>query len=345
MTWPDYMPRATSALADGSERHIGYEVEFSGLDLEDAADRIAEVLGSPARRQTEYELTIVTELGVFRVERDVTWLKALGQRRARGQFIGAVDRVKQSLVGPVAESLMPLELISPPLTYAQLGQIDEIAWALHQAGAVGTAGQLYYAFGVHINIEVWSTDAADLTRALRAFAILQHYLVQLLDVDLARRVTPYITPYPDDYVQRLVARNYRPTQAELIDDYIRYNPTRGRALDLLVVLAHIDEPRVRALLPDEEINPRPAFHFRLPNSGIGQPGWQPSALLRTWALVEHLASDEELLVEASRCMATRLGSHRLATARPEASDPWLMELVRRIVPRPASHDDRASLCP
>src|SRR5690606_28452122 len=68
-------------------------------------------------------------------------------------------------------------------------------------------------------------------------------------------------------------------------------PTRDRALDMLCLFSFLDRERVRSAVPDARIHPRPTFHFRLPNSTIGDPSWHPSDGWRYWLLVEDLAAD------------------------------------------------------
>ena len=88
--------------------------------------------------------------------------------------------------------------------------------------------------------------------------------------------------------------------AKLIDDYIAFNPTRNRDLDLLPLLAFIDEAEVRRQLPDEKINPRPTFHYRLPDMQLGDPDWGLASEWNRWVLVERLAEDGERLAALCR---------------------------------------------
>lgn len=100
----------------------------------------------------------------------------------------------------------------------------------------------------------------------------------------------------------------------------------------MVLLSHLDEERVRRQLPEEEINTRPTYHYRLPNSHVGTPNWSIGQGLRSWAMIEHLASDPELLASASADMLAQLESRIFTHAHPEADAPWLCELRRRAGP-------------
>jgi hypothetical protein len=76
---------------------------------------------------------------------------------------------------------------------------------------------------------------------------------------------------------------------EIFSDYLAHNASRNRALDLLPLLAEIDEERVRGTVDDPRIKARPAFHYRLPNCQIERPDWSLSASWNTWLVVEQLA--------------------------------------------------------
>jgi len=82
---------------------------------------------------------------------------------------------------------------------------------------------------------------------------------------------------------------YAPNQAQLIDDYLEHNPTRNRALDMLPLFSYLDKERVAAKVPDRKIKSRPTFHYRLPNSEVGKPGWTIFEAWTDWVTVEEIA--------------------------------------------------------
>ena len=61
--------------------------------------------------------------------------------------------------------------------------------------------------------------------------------------------------YPTDYVRRVIAPDYEPDLMTFAEDYLAANPTRDRSLDLLPILLHVDEARVRARLPPRRSAP------------------------------------------------------------------------------------------
>ena len=91
------------------------------------------------------------------------------------------------------------------------------------------------------------------------------------------------------------------TLEDLTRHYLEKTPTRNRALDLLPLLREADEAQVvEALGKDaESVNARPAFHYRLPDSRIGEPDWSLLREWRRWCLVEQVASRPELLTHLS----------------------------------------------
>jgi hypothetical protein len=69
------------------------------------------------------------------------------------------------------------------------------------------------------------------------------------------------------------------------------NPTRQRALDLLPVLAFLNETQVRRSLPGEKIGARPVFHYRLPHAHLSDPNWSILMERAGWLKVERLAAE------------------------------------------------------
>ena len=102
--------------------------------------------------------------------------------------------------------------------------------------------------------------------SLKSFFCLYDWMIDVERPDLARRVTPYINHFESDYIKLVLNRDYDPTIEQLIDDYLEYNPTRNRNLDMLPLFAFIDEKRVRSVVDDPRVNARPTFHYRLPNT-------------------------------------------------------------------------------
>ena len=138
--------------------------------------------------------------------------------------------------------------------------------------------------------------------------MLQWWLVDSQQIDLSRRLSPYVDLYPERYVQQLANHDSGGSLAHLIDAYLEENPTRNRALDMLPLFMHLDSERIRAALDDELINPRPTFHYRLPDCRIEEAGWSLASAWAPWLVVERLADEPSLL--------DRLSVDFLAAERP-----------------------------
>ncbi len=289
--WP---PRPRNP--EGELRRVGVELEFSNLDVSRCSRLIARVYDGKIRELSPYEHEVDTgELGVFRAEFDVSYLKSRGRERSAGQ----PEEFYEGVLRTLAEQVMPFEIVAPPLTVEQLPRLDELVSALREAGAKGTEA-MFSAFGLHFNPEVPDLATRTVLDHFRAFLCLYPWLKARSRVDLTRRLTTFIDPFPERYTRKVLNPDYQPSLAEFIEDYLRDNPSRNRALDMLPLLSYLDGDRVRAQLKDERIKPRPTFHYRLPNCDIDRPGWQIDQAWRDWLTVERLAARPEALLALSR---------------------------------------------
>jgi len=297
--------------AAGDIRTVGFELEFSGITLIDTVSAVCAALGGRVAEETAAEVLVKSDIGDFNVEVDWDFLKRTAEDAEQA---GTPDAWLQQL-SEAAALLVPIEVACPPLAMTQLSHLNGLVDALREAGAVGTEESLIAAYGVHINPEIPALDAATINRYLRAFVLLQWWLVEANTVDLARRVSPYIDLFDETYIRQLLTRK-NPDIDTLIDDYLDHNPTRNRALDMLPMFAHIDADRVRATVDDPKIKSRPTFHYRLPNCCIDDPQWSLTSSWNLWCVVERLADDEasltalgEAFLEADRLL---LGVKRTA---------------------------------
>ena len=130
---------------------------------------------------------------------------------------------------------------------------------------------------------------------MKAFLCLSDWLVARADINLARRVTRYVDPFPPDYIRKVIAPDYRPDLSVLIDDYLADNPTRNRMLDMLPLFLFLDEERVRKVTDDPLVKARPTFQYRLPDCEIHKPEWGLYLAWNDWVEVERLAADRARL--------------------------------------------------
>ncbi len=313
----------------GAERRVGFELEFAGLTLEAAARAAANSLGAEARAESAAKFLLdADDLGEFVVELDWDYLKRKAAESGVDDQGVADDRLVE-LLKSAAEVVVPVEVVCPPIPLSRLDALASMVTALREAGAVGTGDSVLAAFGVHINAEAPSLEADSLYRHAAAFALLQWWLVTANEVDITRRLTPYIDLYPRAYVDALLADS-RPTVESLIDVYLEHNPTRNRALDLLPIFSEIDPERVARAVDDPRIQARPAYHYRLPNCHIEKPNWSLAESWNLWCMVERVAADRDdldILADAWR--------ERVRPLVGVARDDWV-EFVERWL------EDRAS---
>lgn len=309
---------------DGDERRVGFELEFTGLGLEPLAEVAREALGGRLSEESQAKWRLdVDELGEFVIELDWAYLK---RRAEESGQTGDDDEWLLGALKSAAEWLVPLEVVCPPIPLSRLSRLHRLTDALREAGAAGTDDSLLAAFGVHVNIEAPSMDAATLVRYTRAFALLQWWLVEAHEVDLSRRITPYIDPWPQDYVTEVLAIGEDDGDA-FFDGYLRHNPSRNRGLDLLPLLAEIDAGRVRAVVDDARVKARPAFHYRLPNCHVDRADWSLATPWASWLVVERLAADGDALEALGQSWSGQLrpliGASRRAWV--DHLDTWLRD--------------------
>ncbi|HRP75059.1 MAG TPA: amidoligase family protein [Rhodocyclaceae bacterium] len=286
-----------STNAAGQPRRVGIELEMNGLEIDALARIVADQLHTSVAPRGRYERVLSGDpAGDWIVELDFDLLKRLGrEQRDADTFGGEIGNSAEDALAWIAEALVPLELVSPPLPLDRLDSVEELIGVLREAGARGTSDRLISAFGMQFNPEIPSEAPEVLTACLKAFLCLYDWLYARADIDMSRRVTNYIDPFPADYVRKVIDPAYAPDMGTLIDDYLADNPTRNRALDLLPLFLHLDENRVRNATDDPLIKARPTFHYRLPDCNIHLPDWGLYTAWNDWVEVERLADDSNRL--------------------------------------------------
>lgn len=314
---------------DGVLRRVGVELEMKGPPIEVLSDLVARHTHGKVIPISRYEHKITGDpAGDWAVELDFEYLKQRGRHPRVGDGVMAqLDDAAEELLAAGSEVLLPTEVVSPPLPMDRLGELERLIERLRNAGARGTRDGLTFAFGMHLNPELPDTDAATITGYLKAFLCLFEWLRERSRVDLLRRLTVYVDPFPAEYVRKVVDPDYHPDLAALIDDYLQDNATRNRALDLLPLFSFLDEARVGAAVPDPRVKARPTLHYRLPNCEIDRPGWGVRQAWQDWLQVEHLASDparlEEVCVRYCEVLDRPLGW--LVDDWVELIEPWLVD--------------------
>ncbi len=282
-------------------RHVGFELEYSGLDLKSSVALLETLIGNDAVADGAFYYSIEDkDRGPFSVEVDAALLRD-GKYREYLSSLGvniegmSFEKKLDEILTDIAGTIVPTEIVTPPLAMNDMEIVEEIVIQLREQKAEGTSASILYAFGLHMNPELVSQDADYLLNHIRAFAILYDWISHESEVDLMRKLTPYIDPYPKKYLKHILSKDYKPDIETLINDYMDFIGTRNQALDMLPAFADIDKPRVmkKANEPDL-IKPRPAFHYRLANCLIDKPGWSINDEWMYWLRVEALANDKAL---------------------------------------------------
>jgi len=291
----------------GEERRAGFEFEFGNLPIVETARALHKTLGGELDIVSPFEAILSdSALGRLKVERDADALKSVRYRKwLSGLGIeftpGSLAHEIETNIDSASSGLIPCEVVTDPIPFRQLQKLDELVATMDQLGAEGTQESLVYAFGMHINPSLPDPSSESITRHIQAFLLLHTWIVASSGIDRTRRyLTRYIDPFPEEYVERVLDRNYKPDTEALIDDYMRDNPTRNRALDMLPILSHLDSGRVLdRLKPDERhlVKARPAFHYRLPDCKLNFPDWSVASAWNKWVYIERLAEDRDLLDE------------------------------------------------
>jgi hypothetical protein len=307
-----------TANAEGNERSVGVEIEFGGLGAEPTAKLVQDVFGGTLKKRNpnSYEVN-GTELGDFLVRLDTRFVHYNEDERQSGDILDDIKTELIDLFGAAASTVVPFEIEAPPVKISELSEIERLVCRVRNAGARGTEASAFLAFWLHLNPETPRTDARTITAILKAYAMASPWLWREIDPHTTRRLLNFAEPFPDAYVRLLAQEDYWPDTNGLIDDYLRFNPTRNRDLDMLPLLAHLDEDRVRAKLPDEKINPRPTFHYRLPNTELDTASWGLSTEWNRWVTVERLAFDQDRLASVCRAYLQHQGDRDAWAARAE----------------------------
>lgn len=286
---------------EGKERTVGYEFEFTGLEMAQAAELLREQFGGTIRKESAYKIEVSdTVFGTFRLEldaqllRDKKYEKLLKKVGIDLDSFKDKESIEDSLM-ELASSIVPFEIITPPVPWSEMDRLNAITETLRKQKAEGTGSSFIYAFGLHINPEVSDNSVSSILNHLRAYVLMDPWIRKDAEIDVSRRITPFINPYKDEYITHILDEAYKPDLEQLIDDYFAFDNSRNRALDLLPLFMHIRPIQTRKLLKETLTSGRPTWHYRLPNCSIEDEKWSLAQEWNRWILVEKLAYNTEEL--------------------------------------------------
>lgn len=287
-------------------RKVGFELEFSDLSLNKTLNVVQKVFGGEKFKINDYFFKVKnSSVGDFEIKIDTSILTEEKFKKAniklpnysnKADFYNTIG----NLLKKVFSTVVPYEIVSPPFKITELDKIELLRKELLKHNASGTKQTPLYAFGIHINPEMPDLKLNTIKNYLRAFILLFPWLRKQLKVDITRRLTHFINPFPKEYCVKLLDENYLPDFDNFLKDYNKFNPDRNRPLDLYPLFAEINHKKVNKLKGVGKLNARPTLHYRLPNSLIDNKNWSLAEEWNYWIIVENLAYDENALNKFSK---------------------------------------------
>lgn len=286
----------------GEKRRVGFELEYGGLDLLETAKILQRMFDGEIQHKNQFVMRVATELGDFELEADSSFLKEKRYKKYLSMLgierHSEIEEDAESLVGKLAGTLIPFEIVTPPFDIDKLEPVEQIRKELYLHSAKGTHSGFFTAFGMQFNPELPDFKSETILNYMRAFFLLYDWLFEESDIPVARRMAPFIHEFPDEYVRLVLEPAYAPDRKQLMKDYLEHNPTRNRPLDLLPLFSHLNKALVFSYPIEKElVKPRPTFHYRLPNSEVDNPHWEIAADWNKWVELERLAFDDGRLLQ------------------------------------------------
>ncbi|QBF29952.1 amidoligase family protein [Thalassococcus sp. S3] len=295
----------------GKERRIGVEIEFGGLTLEETADVLGRALGGTVTNKNGKWRITDTSIGEVTFYLDT-------------RFRQDISALQSEWIDAAARSVIPVEIITKPLSHSELNELSALETLLRAEGALGSRRSLFLGVGVHFNVEVRSLDLDDILPVLRAYAMVERALRRADPVDITRDITTFVDPYPKALARHL-ALAPPGSMDELISLYLTHAPSRDHGLDMLCIFAEIAPERVARAVNDSAVSARPTFHFRLPECRIDEADWSLVQEWQRWVAIETIAESDGLLRELAELWA----EDRSERSRDEAIYERIRPLIQR----------------
>ena len=284
-------------------RKVGIELEFSKVDLHLLVHIIKSSFGGEHKIINQYYHEINgTEIGDFSVKVDSRLLTQKTYKKAfdkagisfnelneKIHLEEAIDRVIET----VGSFIIPYEINFPPVSIYDLHNIEIIREKLYKNDLKGTSSHIKNAFATHINAEAPDFTIHSILNYLRAFILYYPWLIKTSDIDITRKLTPYINPFPQEYNLMVLDKDYNPSMDQMMKDYHRYSPDRNRPLDLYPLFVYINENSLDYFEDIANVKARPTYHYRLPNSEVDKPLWSIALEWNKWVKIEDLAAEED----------------------------------------------------
>ncbi|MFD3001039.1 amidoligase family protein [Pontibacter toksunensis] len=295
----------------GEIRKVGFELEYANVNIEESVRIIQELYGGKEEIEHRFSRKVTgTSIGDFSVKIDLkllnekTYKEPLDKLNINLQDIsignGTLEDEVEIALESVINKVIPYEITTPPVPFTEIEVFEKLRQTLYEHNAKGTEAFITNAFATHINPETPGTDAETILRYIQAFLLLYPWLVKEGETDFARRMTAFISPFPEEYADLVLSPEYHPDIEKLIDDYHQLNPDRNRPLDMYPLFAAIREEQVNQYRDLGNVKSRETFHYRLPNSWVSKPDWTLAREWNNWVVLEELANDPKRLAHMSK---------------------------------------------
>src|SRR6056297_3995821 len=287
-----FPPLPVTDNAAGHERLTGIEIEFAGPTELETGTLIAQRFGGTATDDGHHCVTVSgTRFGDIEVELDI------GLRKRHD-----LPFLKEGL--DAFRGLIPVEVVTPPLSRAQVEDFNTICADLRHIGAMGSRSGVLLGFGVHLNPEVVAPDDRFTLDTIIAYAMLEPWLRMKEEIDATRRVMPFVETWPKGFVSALAGGSFD-SLADVMHVAAQHVASRSQSLDLLPLFKHAEPDLFDEIFDiEDKTSPRPTFHFRLPDSRIDEAGWSLLQAWQLWRQVECVAANADLLDALRAAWAT-----------------------------------------
>ena len=132
---------------DGNERQVGVEFEFSGCEPEQILECITDVFGGDVNKHSIFNYQVKeTSVGDFTLELDAQILQRMVAPNDEETLQNSDTNYAETLLKSAAESLVPWEVVTPPITVSRLSELNSLVTCLRKKGALGTRSAARYAY-------------------------------------------------------------------------------------------------------------------------------------------------------------------------------------------------------
>jgi len=159
-------------------------------------------------------------------------------------------------------------------------------------------------------------------------ALLEDWLRQSDPLDPARRVLPFVDPWPRALVDALAGADDW-SLADLGRVYAKHAPSRGYGLDLLPLLQDAVPDTLANVPADQLKGGRPTFHYRLPETRLDEVDWSLAYEWNRWWVVEQVAKDSGFIHSLAYIRQQR-GLWPTGEAAEIAAKLWQSAIIDRI---------------